>query len=144
MSGKAPTLPDPAIFPQYSCHFQAEGAWKTSKGKLNRKHIISKELTDHFQSDRLALITFPSSFSEKHSPSSAKALLRGFTPTASLGKATQKTTKSASLGLILLYHSRIQFSTAGLSFPGYPIDVFQSTGPKPTHHLPLSWFSCFC
>ena len=58
VSGEAP--PAPAIFPQ------AEGGWKASRGKLNRKQIISKEPTDHFQSDRLALIAFPSSFSEKN------------------------------------------------------------------------------
>lgn len=69
--GRNPSAP--VISTQCLCHFQAEGGWRASRGKLNRKPIISKAPTDHFPSVHLALITFQSSFSEKCSPSSTEA-----------------------------------------------------------------------
>lgn len=76
--------------------FPSRGGLDGFQRKANRKHIVFKQPRGHFQSDHVALRTFLSSFSENHSSSAPKALLRGLTPPASPGKATQPAPESAS------------------------------------------------
>lgn len=109
--GEAPLAP--ATFPQ---GFPSRGRLDGLQRKANRKHIIFKEPTDHLQSGHVALLTFLSSFSENHSSSAPKALLRGLTPPASPGKATQLATESA------------------------PQASFLSTLPEPSFHPPACHF----
>lgn len=88
--------------------------------KANGKHIIFKELTDHLQSDHVALLTFLSSFSENHSSSAPRALLRGLTPPASPGKATQPATESAPQASFLSTLPELSFHPPACHFLDAP------------------------
>lgn len=139
--GEAPLAP--ATFPQ---GFPSRGRLDGLQRKANRKHIIFKEPTDHLQSGHVALLTFLSSFSENHSSSAPKALLRGLTPPASPGKATQLATESApqasfspspafirQLVISWLPHQGLPANgspTSSSSRPGFPVSVDGITAPS--------------
>lgn len=97
--------------------FPSRGRLDGFQRKANRKHITFKQPTGHFQSDHVALRTFLSSFSENHSSSPPKALLRGLTPRPHLAKLPSR---------LLSLHPRLHSSP-------------RSPNPACNRQLVISW-----